>query len=113
MKRISILFAVALLFTACEKDQDDESQAIECTKKMKERYQNELECRDEGFSATHLFQATYQGEIVYYLMLVCPSCDVIGPTEGVTCSGKKVTFNQDDLQEQKLVYNSCTKTYVE
>ncbi|SFS32413.1 hypothetical protein SAMN05660206_101150 [Sphingobacterium wenxiniae] len=114
MKRLGLLFAFAMLCWSCDKD-DTPSNATECDIRMKKLYESELQCTQKPTAmAVNLFSGTYEGEKVYFTDIICPACGVMPPSFGYTCAEKKITFDSyTNVKNIKLVYNSCTKEYVD
>lgn len=112
MRKLLILFALTAVLNSCDKD-DRQTEAAECVVRMKELYEEELKCTQEDFMEVNLYKGVYEGEVVYFPMIMCPHCSVLPPADGYTCDGKKVVFEDfREVGDIKQVYNSCSKSYV-
>ncbi|WP_293933396.1 hypothetical protein [Sphingobacterium sp. UBA6645] len=109
---IAILFSSIIFLTSCDKQQDDPN-APECYKQMKQRYDKQLGCSKKGEMEVNLYRGLYQGKEIYFPMTMCPSCNTVAPAEGYTCEGEKIAIEDFNRQVTaiKEVYNSCTRKF--
>ncbi|MEJ5055473.1 hypothetical protein [Sphingobacterium sp. MYb382] len=109
MKRFHLLLLAALCLTGCN---ENKNSTKNCAIELKEFLKDELKCSKAGEMQVNLFVGNYEGQQVYFTMLVCPACDAQSPSYGYTCAKTKIPFrNFDDVKYRKLVYNSCEDTF--
>jgi len=113
MKRLCTILVVATLLFGCKKENEQKEVSL-CALQMKEQFKEQLKCSKQGFMEENLYSGLYKGNLVYFTMTMCPSCNTLPPAFGYTCSNKKVDFDDfSKVSNIQQVYNSCTKRFTE
>lgn len=99
---------------SCDKEKD-QLNVSECALQMKQFYEEELVCTAAGSMEVNLYSGVYEGETLYFPMIMCPSCNTIPPSFGYTCDKTKVSIDDfaTNVSHLKQVYNSCSGQFTE
>ena len=122
MKKLLALFSLALLMSACDKDDccTNEEMASPCEREMYALFKDRLECREDKKDgqvvfemANHIFKGEYEGQTVYFVDTICPNCAVAPPEFGYTCEKEKVEFEDFRMvSNRQKVFDACENAYV-
>ena len=113
MRKLCVLLAAVTLLLSCKKESNPEGGSI-CASKMKEKFNSELKCITKNSHAVNLYSGTYKEKLVYFSNTMCINCGTVPPEFGYTCDDEKINFeNFDDVENVKVVYNSCTKEFID
>ncbi len=84
-----------------------------CVSEMQVFFSKNLKCSDPGKMETHLQEALYDGELVYFTEIMCIYCGIAPTTFGYNCSKEKVEFKDYDLlTDKRRVFNSCENRFL-
>lgn len=100
MKKIITILSLTILI-ACSKSKDN--KVADCDAKMTEQFKDKVNC-NPGMQ-TSLFKGVYKGQDIYYLAVVCASCDTTPPMEGYRCDGTKISIEDfsNSVKNSKII----------
>lgn len=111
MKKIISFVLVAVSLSACGDQYSAKPTA--CVQEMRAFFSEDLKCPDAGGMETHLYQAEYEGQLIYFTEIMCIYCGVAPVTAGYNCSKEKVEFrDKNKLTNIKRVYDSCEDKFL-
>ncbi len=77
---------------ACSKSNNKVEQ--DCDAQMTERFKDQITCTEIPATGPcyYLGKGMYKGAEIYFIDIVCVSCDTMAPQEGYDCAGRKIVI---------------------
>jgi hypothetical protein len=101
-----------MFLVACKKE-NNQKDVSTCALQMKEFFKDELRCTKQDWMEVNLYSGIYNGERIYFTMIMCINCGVVSPTYGYNCKQEKVSFQSlSKVEAIEEVYNSCTEKFI-
>jgi hypothetical protein len=106
--RAGLLFLL-IVFFSCENGQNcchpgnmcDVENPAEEIDWLREELENGGHKNPSTHSDTFVYKAIYNNQVVFYISICCPTCDV-APPEVKTCSGESLGFLGSDVDQRDL-----------
>lgn len=112
-KKLLLICLLGGILVNCKKG--EELNPTECLIEIHKLFKDQIGCesRENIDMSVHIFQGTYEGQEIYFTLLVCPNCNTLPPEWGYNCKKEKVEIkNFLDVKNMKKIYDSCTGKFI-
>ena len=97
MRTIYALLTI-LFFSACSKSANKVNE--DCDAQLIAKFKDQITCVEVPTMGpcNYLGKGIYKGALIYFIDIICATCNTIPPQEGYNCDGEKVAienFNQN------------------
>ncbi|MBO9618369.1 MAG: hypothetical protein J7539_04965 [Niabella sp.] len=101
------LLSLGLLFLTISCGKNNEAGLTACDQQMIAKFKGVITCPFNPKMSTYLVKGKYEGEVVYYLAVICAVCQVVPTDKVYNCAGVEIQMPDLNAVADKTTVNAC------